>query len=104
MPDGARVARRNLLNPLTSCREHQLAGLAFCAAGALCGLMWAWVDSPFYRICHSPGGFADCGHMLVVWLTYPSQYWLMVLIGAMAPGLLFAGFLLAGLVPARRTK
>jgi len=100
MPENARPVRPNLLNPLAWYREHQLAGLAFCGAGALCGLIWAWIDSPFYRICHSPGGFADCGHMLELWLTYPSQYWVMTLVGAMVPGLLFAGFLLAGVLPA----
>lgn len=79
------------MNPLAWRREQQVAGLLFSGAGALCGLLYAWIDSPFYRICHAPGGFANCSKMLGTWLGYPSQYWLFVAIGALIPGMIFYG-------------
>ncbi len=80
------------MNPASWTREHQIAGLLFATAGALAGVVWAWLDSPFYRICKSPGGFADCPNMLLVWLGHPSQYWVLGASGALVPFLILWGF------------
>jgi hypothetical protein len=79
------------MNPLDWKREHQIAGVSFCLAGALSALVYCWLDSPFYRICHVPAGFANCSEMLGLWLQHPSQYWVLMLLGAVVPGLIFYG-------------
>ena len=83
------------MNPLLWRREHQVAGLSFCVAGGLFGLLFAWLNSQFYRICQLPAGFAGCSDMFMMWLQHPAQYWLFTICGAAIPGLLFYGFQLS---------
>jgi hypothetical protein len=35
------------MNPIRWKRQDQVAGLAFCAVGAIAGIFFAWLDSPF---------------------------------------------------------
>jgi hypothetical protein len=38
------------MNPLYWKRQHQVAGIAFCAVGAIAGIFLAWMDSPFRQL------------------------------------------------------
>jgi len=45
------------MNPLDWNRQHQVAGIAFCAIGAIVGNFFAWMDSPFRQLSsHSISG------------------------------------------------
>jgi hypothetical protein len=45
------------MNPLDWNRQHQVAGIAFCANGAIVGIFFAWMDSPFRQLSsHSISG------------------------------------------------
>jgi hypothetical protein len=85
------------MNPLTWKKNHIAAWLVFCAAGALCGLAFAWIDSPFHALCKASfsGEWANCAHVLLLWLQYPAAYWPMMIYGALVPGLAYYGFQLA---------
>lgn len=85
------------MNPLGWERNHLAALVAFCLAGAACGLIFARLDSPFHSLCSSSlsGEWANCSRVLIMWLQYPSAYWPMVSCGALIPGLIYYGFQLA---------
>lgn len=85
------------MNPLAWPRPHQIAAAAFCAAGALSGLVAAWFDSGFHRICSASlsGQMADCSSVFLRWLSFPSQYGLFMAIGGAILGLLFYAFKLS---------
>jgi hypothetical protein len=82
------------MNPLSWRREHRISWLAFSVAGALIGVLLAWLDSPYRRLCQSTisGERADCAQMLSLWLTHPSQYWQMAALCAVIPAVAFYGF------------
>jgi hypothetical protein len=45
------------MNPLDLKRQHQVAGIAFCVVGAIAGIFFAWLDSPFRQLSsHSVSG------------------------------------------------
>jgi hypothetical protein len=85
------------MNPLSWKRTQLFAWALFCVAGALCGLGFAWLDSPFHALCRGSisGEWANCTRVLGMWLQYPSVYWPMMLYGALAPGLIFYGVQIA---------
>jgi hypothetical protein len=85
------------MNPFTWDRRHLAAWLAFCVAGALCGLGFAWLESPFHALCSGAisGEWANCSQIFLMWLQYPSAYWPMMLYGALVTGVIFYGVQLA---------
>jgi hypothetical protein len=85
------------MNPFTWDRRHLAAWLAFCVAGALCGLGFAWLESPFRAICSGAisGEWANCSQIFLMWLQYPSAYWPMMLYGALVTGVTYYGVQLA---------
>jgi hypothetical protein len=52
---------RLVMNPFAWDRRQLAAWPAFCVAGALCGLGFAWLESPFHALCSGAisGEFAD---------------------------------------------
>jgi hypothetical protein len=45
------------MNPLDWKRQHQIAAIAFCAVGAIAGILFAWMVSPFRQLSsHSVSG------------------------------------------------
>jgi hypothetical protein len=77
------------MNPLTWSKEHRLAVICFGSLGALLGIGLAWLDSPFHHVCRTTisGEFSNCSQIFMLWLRYPSQYWLSALVGAAILGL-----------------
>jgi hypothetical protein len=82
---------RSTMNPLYWKREHLFAWILFCLVGNLIGLLCAWYDSPFRQVCRGTisGDFANCGQVFSLWISHPSQYWLMAILGAAILGTAF---------------
>jgi hypothetical protein len=81
------------MNPLDWKRQHQVAGIAFCAAGAIAGIFFAWIDSPYRQLSlHSVSGeWANATNVFLLWLSHLGLYWPWPLMGACAAGLAFYG-------------
>ncbi|MGZ3519308.1 MAG: hypothetical protein ACXVAM_19435 [Vulcanimicrobiaceae bacterium] len=81
------------MNPLHWKRHHQVAGIAFCAVGAIAGVFFAWMDSPFRQLSsHSISGeWADAASVFLHWLSHVGLYWPWPLMGACAAALAFYG-------------
>lgn len=84
------------MNPLNWTRQHQVAGIAFCAVGAIAGVFFAWMDTPLRQMSsHSISGeWADPTGVFLIWLSHVRLYWPWPLMGACAAGLAFYGLLL----------
>jgi hypothetical protein len=65
------------MNPLDWNRQHQVAGIAFCAIGAIVGIFFAWTDTPFRQLSsHSISGvWADTTGVFLLWLSHVDLYW-----------------------------
>lgn len=89
------------MNPFSWHPSDRIAGIAFGAAGAIAGMVLAWIDSPYRRICNAAlsGDRADCAQMFSLWIAHPSQYWLISAVCAAVPALAFYGFHLTRKVP-----
>jgi hypothetical protein len=59
------------MNLLDWNRQHQVAGIAFCAIGAIVGNFFAWMDSPFRQLSsHSISEvWADTTGVFLLWLS-----------------------------------
>lgn len=81
------------MNPLHWMRHHQIAGIAFCAVGAIAGVFFAWMNSPFRQLSsHSISGeWADEASVFLHWLSHVGLYWPWPLMGACAAALAFYG-------------
>jgi hypothetical protein len=81
------------MNPLDWKRQHQLAGIAFCAVGAIAGIFLAWMDSPLRQLSsHSVSGeWANATNVFLLWLSHVGLYWPWPLMGACAAGFAFYG-------------
>ena len=77
------------MNPLDWKRQHQVAGLAFCAVGAIAGIFFAWMDSPFRQL--SSHSMANASNVFLLWLSHVDSYWPWPLMGACFTGLAFYG-------------
>jgi hypothetical protein len=79
------------MNPLRWKREHLIAWVLFCVVGAMVGLLFAWLQDPFYGICQSSfsGEWANCARVFLEWLPHPMLYWPMVAFGVLIPGVTF---------------
>jgi hypothetical protein len=87
------VKRANKMNPVHWKRQDLVAGLTFCAVGAIAGGFFAWLDSPF-RVATShalSGEWADAPNIFLLWLSHPGLYWPWPLIGACAAALTYYG-------------
>jgi hypothetical protein len=83
------------MNPLSWPRQNQVAGLAFCAVGAIAGIFFAWIDSPTRQFAsHVPG--INAGDAFLRWLSNINAYWPWPLMGSCFTGLLFYGLQLGG--------
>jgi hypothetical protein len=82
------------VNPLTWSRQHQVAGASFCAVGAIAGVFFAWLDSPFRQLSsHSLSGeWSNAADVFLLWLSHVGFYWPWPLMGAWVAGLAFYGF------------
>jgi hypothetical protein len=85
------------MNPLDWKRQHQVAGVAFCAVGAIVGILFAWMDSSIRQISsHSISGeWANAANVFLLWLSHFDLYWPWPVIGACAAGLAFYGLQLS---------
>lgn len=81
------------MNPLDWKRHHQVAAIAFCALGAIGGVLFAWMDSPFRQMsAHSISGeWANGTNVFMLWLSHIGLYRPWPLMGAWAAGLAFYG-------------
>jgi len=89
------------MNPFSWQPAHRISWISFTLAGAVAGLVLAWIDSPYRRICNAAlsGDRADCARMFALWLAHPSQYWLITGLCAAIPALVFYGFKLMRSAP-----
>jgi hypothetical protein len=81
------------MNPIRWKREEQVAGLAFCVVGAIAGIFFAWMDSPF-RVASShalSGEWADAPNIFLLWLSHAGLYWPWPLFGALGAALAYYG-------------
>jgi hypothetical protein len=85
------------MNPLRWKREHVVAWILVCVVGALIGLLFAWLQDPFYQLCHTSisGQWANCSRVFLGWLAHVTLYWPMVTFGVLIPGVAFYAFQLA---------
>jgi hypothetical protein len=76
------------MNPFRWTREQQLAAGAACLVGALAGVFFAWMESPFRTISvHSLSGeWSDYTEVFLTWLRV-GHYWPWPLLGAAIAGL-----------------
>jgi hypothetical protein len=80
------------LNPLYWKKEHLIIWAALILAGAVAGVIFGWLVSPFSR-----GQGANMGAMLVAYLHYPASYWPWSAAGAaLAGGAYYSADLLTG--------
>jgi hypothetical protein len=81
------------MNPLAWNHQHQVAGVAFCTVGAIVGVFFAWLDSPFRQMSsHSVSGeWSNATNVFLLWLSHIGLYWPWPLMGACAAGLAFYG-------------
>jgi hypothetical protein len=81
------------MNPLDWKRPDQVAAIAFCAVGAIAGVFFAWMDSPFRQLSsHSVSGeLPNATNVFLLWLSHVGLYWPWPLMGACAAGLAFYG-------------
>lgn len=79
------------MNPLRWSTERKLAGLLFCALGALGGIFFAWLDSPLRALSsHSVSGeWADYTDVFLVWLSHWHSYWPWLTFGTTAAAIGF---------------
>jgi len=82
------------MNPLDWNRQHQVAGMAFCAVGAIGGILFAWMDSPMRQIASHVSG-VNAADFFLNWLSHVDLYWPWPVIGACAAGLAFYGLQLS---------
>jgi hypothetical protein len=82
-----------MMNPLDWRRENQAAGIAFCIAGAIAGIFFAWMDSPVRQLSsHALSGeWANPTNAFLFWLSHVGLYWPWPTMGACTAGLIFYG-------------
>jgi hypothetical protein len=81
------------MNPLHWKRQHLVTWAVLMVAGAVAGMVFAWLVSPF---SHLPG--ANTQTMFFAFLHYPWTYWPYVAAGAVTAGLAYySADLLTGL-------
>jgi hypothetical protein len=81
------------MNPLHWERQHLVAWGVITILGALVGMLFGWLLSPFSRVQE-----VDVGTFFIAWLHYPVAYWPWLAFGAIFAALAFyAGNLLTGL-------
>ncbi len=76
------------MNPLRWSREHQVAWIAFCMAGGMAGLLFAWTESPVRTMANYTMD-GNPSLMFLLWLLRPSRYWQWPLFGVVFVGLTF---------------
>jgi len=79
------------MNPLDWKREHKVAGIAFCAVGAIAGILLAWLDSPIREFSshYVSGEWANSTKFFLQWLAHVELYWPWPAIGGCTVGLAF---------------
>jgi len=79
------------MNPFHWRREHQLAWIVFCLIGCTLGLLFAWLQDPFYQLCHVSlsGQWANCTRVFFEWLPNVALYWPWPALGTILAGLSF---------------
>jgi hypothetical protein len=74
------------MNPLKWKWQHLVTWAALIIAGALVGMLFAWLVSPF---SHLQVQGADRHTMFAAFLHYPWTYWPYIAAGAVAAGLAY---------------
>lgn len=84
------------MNPLTWRLELQIAGAMCCVVGAMAGVFFAWMESPFRRIANSniSGEWSNSSTVFLQWLSYPHLYWVWPFFGGLIAALAFYAFML----------
>jgi hypothetical protein len=64
------------MNPLRWTREQQLAGIIICFIGGVCGLLFAWMQSPFHTLAvtNLSVEWADYSNVFLIWVQN-AHYW-----------------------------
>ena len=72
------------MNPLLWRRDHQLALVIISLTGAVAGVLFGFIHSPYFEILGRWQVFA-------AWLSHPASYWPWPLFGLIITGLTFYG-------------
>jgi len=70
------------MNPLHWKREHQHAWIVISVTGAIAGLLFGFIHSPFFAILQTWSAFG-------AWLSFPGSYWLWPTLGFLITGVTF---------------
>jgi len=78
------------MNPLKWSRQHQIAGVLASLMGALVGLLFAWLESPFRRMSLQSlsGEWADYSGVFLLWVKN-GLYQPWPILGAIVSALMF---------------
>lgn len=84
------------MNPLAWKREFQVAAAISGVAGAIAGIFFAWMESPFRLIANSQisGEWGNSPEVFLQWLAHPHLYWVWPLFGGAFAILAFYAFAL----------
>jgi hypothetical protein len=76
------------MNLLRWTRHEQLAAGVLCIIGALCGIFFAWTESPFRKLSANSlsGEWSDYTGVFLIWLRH-GHYWPWPVMGAVVAGL-----------------
>jgi hypothetical protein len=79
------------VNPIHWSARRKIAGVLFVIFGALAGIFFAWLDSPFRALSsHSLSGeWADYTQVFLMWLSHPHLYWSWLVFGILAAAIGF---------------
>lgn len=70
------------MNPLHWKREHRHAWVVISLTGAIAGLLFGFIHSPFFTILQTWQAF-------VAWLWFPGSYWAWPVFGFLVTGTIF---------------
>ena len=71
------------MNPLHWKREHRHAWVVISLTGAIAGLLFGFIHSPFFTILQTWQAFA-------AWLAFPKSYWPWPVFGFLVTGATFS--------------
>jgi hypothetical protein len=76
------------INPFNWSLNHQFAGAIVCVLGAIGGILFAWMESPFRQVAMAnlSGEWSDYTSVFLTWLRF-GRYWVWPVLGAVIAGL-----------------
>ena len=87
----ARIRTGISLNRIDWSAKRKVAGVLFLILGALAGIFFAWLESPFRALSlrSLSGEWADYPQVFLTWLSHPRLYWLWPMFGSLAAAICF---------------